>query len=107
SVYSEKFPVLWEHEAVAGITLWGYITGLTWKTGTGIVEQNGRERKAMTWLKNYMASAASKVPNKFANQTRLFSNENNTIDIYPNPVGNQMYIQGEGIHKVEIYTISG
>ena len=66
-VYRDKFPVLWEHESVIGITLWGYINGSTWRTGSGIVEQDGRERKAMVWLKSYMASEKSQVPNKFEN----------------------------------------
>lgn len=54
--YQELFPVVWTHPAVKGITLWGYIDGLTWHAGTGIVYSNGTERPAMTWLKSYVAS---------------------------------------------------
>lgn len=53
--YQELFPVMWEHAAVKGITLWGYIAGQTWLTNTGIVNADGTERAAMTWLKGYMS----------------------------------------------------
>nr|BAF57474.1 putative glycosyl hydrolase family10 [uncultured symbiotic protist of Cryptocercus punctulatus] len=59
--YQRVFPALWQHSSVKGITLWGYISGQTWKDGTGIVESNGNERQAMTWLKSYFASSASNV----------------------------------------------
>jgi GH35 family endo-1,4-beta-xylanase len=53
--YRTHFPVYWEHPAVAGITLWGYITGATWKTGTGLMSSSGVEKPAFTWLKNYVS----------------------------------------------------
>ena len=107
-IYKEKFPVLWEHESVIGITLWGYITGTTWKIGTGIVEQNGQERKAMVWLKNYMASDASKVSNKFEH-TNIPKNMDcsEKIEIYPNPATEYLIVKGNGIKQMEIYDISG
>ena len=72
NLYRQKFPVLWEHESVAGVTLWGYIMGTTWRTTSGIVEANNKEREAMTWLKEYMASATSKaVKNKFTSDVTL------------------------------------
>ena len=54
STYSTLFPVYWEHPAVAGITLWGYVEGATWSSGTGILNSNGTERSAMSWLRSYM-----------------------------------------------------
>ncbi|GFN31023.1 endo-1,4-beta-xylanase [Paenibacillus xylaniclasticus] len=54
--YKEKFPVLWEHSSVKGITLWGYIQGQTWKANTHLVNSNGSERPAMQWLKTYMST---------------------------------------------------
>lgn len=51
--YQELFPVMWNHSAVKGITLWGYIVGQTWRDGTGIVNSNGTDRQAMTWLKSF------------------------------------------------------
>lgn len=53
--YERLFPVYWEHPHVAGVTLWGYIHGQTWKENTGLI-RNGSDRPAMTWLRQYMAS---------------------------------------------------
>jgi GH35 family endo-1,4-beta-xylanase len=53
--YQTSFPVYWNHPAVAGITLWGYVEGSTWAQGTGILNRDGSERSAMAWLKSYMA----------------------------------------------------
>lgn len=47
------FPTFYEHPHVHGITLWGYIYGSTWRTGTGLI-RNGQPRPAMTWLMNYL-----------------------------------------------------
>jgi endo-1,4-beta-xylanase len=52
--YQELFPAMWTHAAVKGITLWGYITGQTWMEGSGILNADGTERAALTWLKGYV-----------------------------------------------------
>jgi len=52
--YQELFPVIWTHSSVKGITLWGYIVGQTWRSGTGLVNSNGSQRPAMNWLNNYV-----------------------------------------------------
>jgi endo-1,4-beta-xylanase len=57
SKYQELFPVIWEHAGVKGVTLWGYISGQTWMQGSGIVNADGTERAAMTWLKSYMSGS--------------------------------------------------
>ena len=54
--FKKAIPAFWEHPAVAGITLWGYIAGTTWMSGTGIVSKEGVENPSMMWLKNYIAS---------------------------------------------------
>jgi GH35 family endo-1,4-beta-xylanase len=69
AVYSSLIPVAWEHPHVAGITLWGYIQGTTWRNGngtagasgtdSGIMYANGTPRPAMAWLINYMAGQPS------------------------------------------------
>lgn len=51
--YKEKFPVLWEHPSVKGVTLWGYVEGKTWKDGTYLVTKSGEARPALKWLKQY------------------------------------------------------
>jgi chitodextrinase len=55
--YQDVFPGFWEHSAVKGITLWGYIVGQTWRDGTGLVTTGGVERPAMTWLKGYVSGS--------------------------------------------------
>ena len=57
--YQRIFPAFWEHPAVRGITLWGYRPG-HWRTAQGayIVLENGAERPAMLWLKDYVANTA-------------------------------------------------
>lgn len=60
--YKEKFPVLWEHPAVKGVTLWGYIQGQTWKENTHLITSAGSERPALTWLRQYLGSSTTTVP---------------------------------------------
>lgn len=61
--YQEKFPVLYNHSSMRGITLWGYITGQTWKDQTGLISSGSvgaTERPALTWLKqNYLGGTPS------------------------------------------------
>ena len=58
--YKEQIPYMWEADYVAGITLWGYIYGSTWTTdGNSGIIRNGKDRPAMTWLREYMATDAA------------------------------------------------
>ena len=52
--YADYFPMFWDDPAVKGVTIWGYITGRTWRTGTGIMSSEGTMRPAMTWLMNFL-----------------------------------------------------
>ena len=58
--FQEQFQYMWERPYVAGITLWGYIYGSTWRDNTGLIK-NGTERPALTWLRNYMETSAAKA----------------------------------------------
>ncbi|MBO4721234.1 MAG: endo-1,4-beta-xylanase [Prevotella sp.] len=59
--YKEQIPYMWENDYCAGITLWGYIYGATWTTdGNSGIIKNGKDRPAMTWLREYMATDAAK-----------------------------------------------
>jgi endo-1,4-beta-xylanase len=49
----ELFPALYEHSAVKGVTLWGYVQGHTWVPNSYLLRSNGTERPALTWLKQY------------------------------------------------------
>lgn len=55
--YQDRFPVLWEHPSVAGVTLWGYIEGQTWSRNAHLIRSDGSERPAMQWLKDYVAQS--------------------------------------------------
>ncbi len=59
--YQAKFPVLWENDAVKGITLWGYIQGQTWKDLTHLLNSDGTERPALQWLKSYVGGGSGPV----------------------------------------------
>lgn len=52
--YQEKFPILWEHPSVAGITLWGYVQGQMWVENAYLLRADGTERPALTWLMQYV-----------------------------------------------------
>ena len=59
--YKEQIPYMWEQDYCAGITLWGYIYGATWTTdGNSGLIKNGKDRPAMTWLREYMETEAAK-----------------------------------------------
>lgn len=59
--YKEQIPYMWEQDYCAGITLWGFIYGATWTTdGNSGIIKNGKDRPAMTWLREYMASDKAK-----------------------------------------------
>jgi len=62
----ELIPVMWQHPAVAGVTIWGYLNGATWINGSGLLNSNGTERPSMTWLKGYVAENLN-PPNNFPN----------------------------------------
>lgn len=51
--YAEKFPAFWEHPAVAGVTLWGYVEGETWRNDTGLRTAEGKPKLALLWLLDY------------------------------------------------------
>jgi endo-1,4-beta-xylanase len=57
--YQQKFPIVWNHPSVKGVTLWGYIYGTTWREKTGLLYDNGSERPALTWLKDYVSNNVS------------------------------------------------
>lgn len=68
--FKEQIPYIWERDYCAGITLWGYIYGQTWvdlKEGDNVIEKgisgiikSGKDRPAMTWLREYMTTDAAK-----------------------------------------------
>jgi endo-1,4-beta-xylanase len=61
--FQTLFPVFWENEAVKGVTLWGYMRGAHWRTGTGawLMYTNGAERPALQWLVRYVENKRAVV----------------------------------------------
>ncbi len=69
--FAAQIPLLWEADYCAGVTLWGYIYGRTWldlkdkdqnviERGISGIIKDGKERPALTWLRDYMASDKAK-----------------------------------------------
>lgn len=58
--YQEQISYFMENEHIAGITIWGYIYGSTWLDCNGTARgcsgiiKDGKDRAAMTWLKEYL-----------------------------------------------------
>lgn len=106
---SDQFPLMWEADYCAGVTLWGYVYGTTWVTASGLIK-DGVERPAMTWLREYMATEVAKnVKSPFPGMKKPISlyikparykapiNEPNTITV------NAKMHNGKTIEKVELY----
>ncbi|MDE3057416.1 MAG: endo-1,4-beta-xylanase [Bacteroidota bacterium] len=55
--YQTIFPVLYEHPAVKGVTLWGYMQHETWRRFTYLVRADGSERPALQWLRKYLLTS--------------------------------------------------
>jgi endo-1,4-beta-xylanase len=55
--FQRLFPLFWEHPAVAGVTIWGYLPG-HWRTTQGafLALAGGTERPALTWLREYLGN---------------------------------------------------
>lgn len=59
--YKEQIPYMWEADYCAGVTFWGYIYGHTWtENGNSGIIKDGKDRPAMTWLRDYMKSDKAK-----------------------------------------------
>lgn len=54
------FPMMWEADYCAGVTLWGYVYGATWVDYSGLYK-SGSPRPAMTWLIDYMKTDTAKT----------------------------------------------
>ena len=52
-IMEQQFPIFWETPQVAGITLWGYVYGATWKGSAGLIRDD-TPRPALVWLMDYL-----------------------------------------------------
>ena len=55
-LYKSIFPVLWNHPAVRGVTLWGYKPGEMWRGTAKLIGWLDEERPALQWLETYVAA---------------------------------------------------
>ncbi|HEY6922472.1 MAG TPA: endo-1,4-beta-xylanase [Steroidobacteraceae bacterium] len=60
--FQALFPVMWQHPVVQGITTWGFVVGQTWATGTGLLNADGTERPALTFIKNFVTGGTTPPP---------------------------------------------
>lgn len=60
TIMKNTFKPMWEADYVAGITIWGFVNGATWRDNTGLVTSTGADRSGMRWLKSYMATDEAK-----------------------------------------------
>ena len=79
--YQKYFPFLWTNTAVKGVTLWGFEQGDMWQTNAYLINYDGTERPAMTWLRKYVDTVtitSVNIVQAQPNEYKLFNN-------YPNP----------------------
>jgi endo-1,4-beta-xylanase len=53
-LYQDIFPMLWQHPAVHGVTLWGYRAGQMWRPTAELLNWFDEERPALQWLIKYL-----------------------------------------------------
>ena len=63
AAYQRIFPVFWEHPAVKGVTIWGYVQNNHWRNqqGAWLKYLNGGERPALQWLIRYVQNVPAVV----------------------------------------------
>lgn len=64
--FQQHFPVMWEADYCAGVTIWGWFYGQTWinkddneKGISGLIKDK-KERSALKWLREYMQTENAK-----------------------------------------------
>jgi len=97
--YKRVFPVLWEHPAVRGITLWGWRPGI-WVANANLINADGvTERPALIWLREY-------VMNTVLGDRDIVHGDH--IRIFPNPATDGFFIEGvDDIERIELFDMHG
>ena len=85
--YQRIFPLFWKHSAVKGISLSGFRIGM-WRTEQGayLINEDGTERPALTWLRDYIAETEFDENCLFI--TSLSDEPEYTVTVFPNPSTN-------------------
>ncbi|HMQ06029.1 MAG TPA: endo-1,4-beta-xylanase [Saprospiraceae bacterium] len=101
--YKRIFPILWEHPAVEGITLWGWRPGL-WRQQQRayLINDDGSERPALVWLREYVESTTS---------TSFEDKKKSRLNIFPNPARKTSFVSVHGLDEtvknVKLFSIGG
>jgi endo-1,4-beta-xylanase len=102
-LYQRIFPVLWDHPAVHGITLWGYVEGATWQSTAHLLRRDGSERPALTWLRNYVPTTGGGT---FCITTgtidELIHQTEQPIRVFPNPSADGRFVVETGQEQAGI-----
>jgi hypothetical protein len=87
TLYRERFPILWEHPGVKGVTLWGYVQGQTYQPNGYLLRTNGTERPALSWLREYLTFPGSyrSFQSGTWNDVNTWEQYNGTTWIHPVP----------------------
>jgi endo-1,4-beta-xylanase len=88
--YQRVFPALYEHPGVEGITLWGWRPG-TWQPNAYLINQDGSERPALQWLRQYLDTL--NIPPVAIEDITTTPYEFHLYNNYPNPFNPTTSIQ--------------
>ncbi len=104
ATYQEQLPALYEHPAVKGLTLWGYVEGQIWREEAFLIHTDGTERPAMQWLREYFAKNTGVSYGTIIRDFHLYPN-------YPNPFNSATRIRFDlpqsGKVRLTIYDMAG
>lgn len=108
--YQKKFPTIWKHTSVIGVTLWGWRPGL-WRNEQEafLISNSEVERPALTWLREYVETTEVMVSNEEVRDEAPLSFKLNHN--YPNPFNPSTMItfelpQASNV-KIMVYDITG
>lgn len=108
--YQKKFPTIWKHSSVIGVTLWGWRPGL-WRNEQEafLISNSEVERPALTWLREYVETTEVMVSNEEVSDEAPLSFKLNHN--YPNPFNPSTMItyelpQASNV-KIIVYDIAG
>ena len=108
--YANHFPVFMKNEYIAGVTLWNYIydENITIYKYSGIIK-DGKDRKAMTWLKEYFAEHKAESKNKWGNYTVISDTtvKDSTKNNPPTAIASSLHLQTNTLQSYDVFDVNG